>query len=252
MQPESDQAVFDWILRGRERTAGPRTPNWAGNFVSHLIPSVFDAYAKILHRVEAHYENIDTPLTSAEIAILKIPRCEPIKSFIENRRANSAGNRVRWKELAELLNVPFAPEICHEWYRKKLEDRVCWSRFLSGPADGKLQEEECSELVSTLRPFTDGEKCFFRFSEWPFINFDQPKLFKGALNEICGFLKDRRLGFEYWWPRDQSWCVCSDYDLHFTIVGGPKALTSGLLASNELECIEVTAKNRIDVFAPAP
>ncbi len=251
MQPESDQTIFDWILRGRERTSGPRTPNWAGNFVSHLIPPVFEAYAKILHRVEAYYENIDNPLTPAEIAILKIPRCEPIKSFIENRRANSTGNRVRWRELAELLDVTFAPEICLEWYRKKLQDRVCWSRFLSGPVDGTLHEEECSELALTLGPFTEGKECFFRFSEWALIN-SQPRLFKGALNEVCGFLEDRRLGFEYWWPRDQSWCVCSDYDLHFTIVGGPKALTAGLLASNELECIEITAKTRIDVFAPAP
>jgi hypothetical protein len=252
MQPDHDQTVFDWIRSGRNKLANPRTPDWAGNFVSQLIPPVFEAYAKILHRVEAHYENIDNPLSQAEIALLKIPACEPLKSFIQSRKANSLGNRVKWKELAELLDLPFAPEICQEWYRKKLGDGWCWPQLLSGPADGKLQPEECTELTSTLNSFTDSEECFFRFSDIPFINSDKPQLFRGALNEVCSFLKGKYFGFEYWWPPDQSCCVCSDYDLHFTLVGGSRRLTSALLASSVLECLEVTAQNRIDVFAPMP
>ncbi len=185
-------------------------------------------------------------------ALLKIPPCEPLKPFIEARRTLSLGNRVKWKELAELLKVPFAPEICHEWYRKNLDDTWCWPRLLSGPADGKLQPDECAELVSLLVPFTNSEECFFRFSDIPFFNSDEPKLFRGVLNEVCGFLEGRRFGFEYWWPPDQSWCVCSDYDLHFSVVAGPRTLVSALLASSVLECIEITPENRIDVFAPMP
>jgi hypothetical protein len=252
MQPECDQTVFDWIRRRREKLANSKTPDWDGNFVSHLLPPVFEAYAKILHRVEANYKNIESPLSLAEIALLKIPPCEPLKSFIEARRGHSLGNRVKWKELADLLNVPFAPEICHEWYRKKLNDTWCWPHLLSGPGDGKLDAEGCAELASLLKSFTDSEECFFRFSDIPFINSDEPKLFKGALNEVCGFLKGRYFGFEYWWPPDQSWCVCSDYDLQFTVAGGPRRLVSAIQASSVLECIEVTAETRVDVFAPIP
>jgi hypothetical protein len=252
MQPHNDQALFDWIRSGREQLGNRRTPDWAGNLVSHLVPPLFEAYAKILHRVEAHYENIDSPLSQAEISILGIPPCEPLKSFIEGRRANLLGNRVKWKELAELLHVPFAPEICHEWYRKKLVDTWCWPHLLSGPGDGGLDAEACAELASMLTSFTDGQECFFRFSDIPFINSDKPKLFKGALNEVCAFPEGRRFGFEYWWPPDRSWCVCSDYDLHFSVVGGPRRLMSALLASSVIECIGVTPENRIDVFAPMP
>jgi hypothetical protein len=252
MQPEHDEVVYDWIRGGRYKVAESRPPNWAGISVAQLIPPAFDAYAKILHRIEAHYENIDNPLSPVEVALLRIPSCEPLESFVKSRRDTSIDNRVRWKELAELLNVPFAPEICHEWYRKKLGDTWCWPHLLSGPGDGKLKAEECTELASTLKAFTDREECFFRFSDIPFVNSREPKLFKGALDEVCGFLTGRYFGFEYWWPPDQSWCVCSDYDLHFTLVGGSGRLTSALLASSVLECIEVTAQNRVDVFAPMP
>ena len=252
MQPEREIA-FDWIRSGRRKSAESRTPEWAGNFVSHLIPPVYEAYAKVLHRIDAHYEIIDSPLSQSEIAILKIPSCEPLRSFVENRRTNSQSGRIRWRELSELLKVPFAPEICHEWYRGKLE-QGCWPRLLNGPGEGGLGEEECAELASKLTPFANIEPCFFHFAEMPFIGTDKSILFKGALDEVCGFLKATAYQFspEYWWPSDHNWCVCSDYDLEFTIVGGSRKLISSLFTSDILECLEVTSQTRVDSFAPMP
>jgi hypothetical protein len=43
------------------------------------MPPAFGAYAKILHRIEAHYEIVDNPLTESETAILRIPRREELK-----------------------------------------------------------------------------------------------------------------------------------------------------------------------------
>jgi len=151
-----------------------------------------------------------------------------------------------------LLNVPFTSEICHEWYRKKLQDAWCWPRLLSGPDDGVLTEDECAELSSSLIPFTDSQECFFRFSDIPFIASGGPQLFKGTLSEVCGFPKGRALSFEYWWPPDRNWCVCSGYDFAFTIVGGSRKLASVLFASEVLECLEVSPHTRIDSLAPMP
>jgi hypothetical protein len=137
-------------------------------------------------------------------------------------------------------------------YRKKLEDAWCWPHLLSGPDDGLLADEECAGLSSTLMPFTDSEECFFRFSDIPFIASGGSQLFKGTLSEVCAFPKGRAPGFEYWWPPEQNWCVCSDYDLAFTIVGGSRKLASALLASEVLECIEVSPHTRIDSLAPMP
>jgi hypothetical protein len=47
---------------------------------------------------------------------------------------------------------------------------------------------------------------------------------------------------------DHSWCVCSDYDLTFTIVAGSKELVSRVLNDVTLEAIQVTPQTRIDVM----
>jgi hypothetical protein len=113
------------------------------------VPPLFEAYARILHRIDAYYENIDNPLSPAEIAILGIPPCEPLRSFVEDRRANSMGTRVRWRELAELLDVPLAPEISGAWFSKKLGE-ACWPRFLR-PGKQWPTGEEYGALVSALK-----------------------------------------------------------------------------------------------------
>jgi len=217
------------------------------------VPPLFEAYARILHRIDAYYENIDNPLSPAEIAILGIPPCEPLRSFVEDRRANAMGTRVRWRELAELLDVPLAPEISGAWFSKKLGE-ACWPRFLR-PGKQWPAGEECGALVSALKIVGTKDECFLRFSDIPFIGKAKPPLFKGALEEVCSFLREpphRVGGFEYWWPTDRNWCVCADYDLDRTIVGGSRKLISALLTDSVLECIEVTTRTRIDPFVPLP
>jgi hypothetical protein len=154
MLSEQDQTTFDWIQQGRGELLRSKAIDWKGNFVSHLIPPVFESYAKLLHRIEAHYEFIDKPLSASENAILGISSCEPLKPFVERRRIDSQGTLIRWKELAELLDVPFAPAINQKWYLKKLPDPWCWPRLLRGPDEGYLSQEECETLASALKTFT--------------------------------------------------------------------------------------------------
>jgi hypothetical protein len=256
MQPEQDETAFNWIRSGRSLLVSPQNSGWSGNFVSHLMPPIFEAYAKVLHPIEAYYENIDNPLSAAENLLLNIPTCEELKSFVERRRTSSQGIRIKWRELAELLNVPFTAEIFPGWFQKKIE-AGCWPRFLKGPDEGWLDEEQCSELVSMLNIFEDSKQskqCFFRFAEIPLIATDNPLLFKGTLDGMAAFIKTGTYQFspEYWWPSEKTWCVCSDYDLEFTVVGGPRKLISMLLMSSVLECLEVTPQTRIDWLSPMP
>lgn len=220
-------SVFGWIRNGRDKpnAIGRASPGWRGNLVSLLIPDTFEAYAKILHRIDARYEDPTSPLSESEIAILKIPPCKRLRGLVEQTRENSEGSRIRWARIAEILEVPIKPEICVQWFITK--EPGCWSRFLWGPADGTL-----------------------RFSEIPFIGTDKPLLFQGSLSELAAFLEPYRFTFEYWWPSDRRWCVCTDYDLMFTLVGGSKHLISRLLASGVLETLEVTPQTRIDSGAP--
>ena len=123
---------FEWIQSGLSELISCEDPNWKGNFVSHLLPPRFQAYAKILHRMTANYENVDNPLSDQEIALLRIPSCTELRSFIEAQRGKGEAPRIRWKALAELLRAPFESEICHAWFRATLSDPTCWPRFLYG------------------------------------------------------------------------------------------------------------------------
>jgi hypothetical protein len=252
MQPCPDDA-FGWIRTEREESLSRDDPNWK-SLVSNLIPKKFDAYAKILHSIEARYENIDNPLSDHETALLKIPACSKLRSFVERLREQREGPRIRWRALAELMGVPFAPEICHEWYRARMAEPGCWPRLLYGPSDGGLNAAELPETLSVLRSFTGSQYCFFRFSDITFIGTDKPILFRGVLDELSSFLADGQYQFtpEYWWPADHSWCLCSDYDLTFTILGGSRELIAAVLKNSNLESLEVTAQTRIDYLAPIP
>jgi hypothetical protein len=88
----------------------------------------------------------------------------------------------------------------------------------------------------------------------PFIATDKPILFRGVLDELPNFIARGEYQFtpEYLWPADHSWCVCSDYDLTFTIVAGSTELVSNLLNNATLEALEVTPQTRVDSFAPIP
>lgn len=255
MHPYSDDAAFQWIRNGREKGLPRKDPNWKGNFVSHLIPQRFDAYAKILHRIEANYKNIDNPLSERENAILKIPSCKKLRSFVESLRKERQGPRIRWGTLAQLMGVPFASEICHEWFGTSMEPG-CWPRFLLGPADGNLCDEELSEVLSLLAPLTGKQDCYFRFFEYShsFLVKGKPILFCGLLDELGTFLTEEKYQCtaEYWWPADHSWCLCSEYDLMFTLVGGSKDLISAVLKNTTLETLEMTPQTRVDNCAPMP
>jgi hypothetical protein len=50
---------MDWTRQKKPRSRN--TPNRKGNFVGQLMPIRCEAYAKILHSIEASYRNIDEP-----------------------------------------------------------------------------------------------------------------------------------------------------------------------------------------------
>ncbi len=247
---------FEWIKNGRSKPAPRETRPSPGCLLSLLLPPRFEAYVKILHGITANYQHIDHPhpLTEKEIAILQIPPCPEMRSFVQTKREKGEGPRIRWKEIASYLGVPFEPQICHEWFRASMREPRCWPRFLYGPDEGNLDHEELSEIVSILRPFTGQQKCLVRFAEIPLIGTTKPLLFAGVLDEVVECRNENKYQFspEYMWPSDKSWCLCSDYDFEFSFVGGPQELVSAILNSDTLEAFQIAGDTRIDYLVPAP
>lgn len=251
MEVISDLSKFNWIADGRHPIPPPYSSE--GVPLSCLLPLNFECYAKILHRFDTPHDTIDQSLGAEELRILKIPDCTTIRNLVAQDRPSPLGSRILWKEAAQALGVPYAPELTHSWFARALAPNAsCWPRFIEGPADGALKTEECQELASLLGEVTPRRACFFRLAELPYIGTDQSLLFKGMLNEVADFFASFQCTPEYWWPSDHQWCVCSEYDLTFTIVGGSSNLITLLLRSEVLECLEVRPEIRVDDFAPFP
>ena len=246
-------SAFEWIENGRLPMV-PRdsNPDWKGNTVRRVLPDEFEAYAKVLHRIEANYKHIDNPLSPEELAILQIPDCTLLRSFVELARTPEPPVRLRWKDVAALLNIPYSAEINDEWFRKRLEPG-CWPRFTFGPGDGVLEEDEYAELISLLSNNGDLNHCYFRLPWVPFIATEHPLLYEGTIKEVTQIPGGKSWNTpEYWWPTTREWCVCSDYDLTFTLIGGSRKTIDKILQSSILEAIEVRPENRVDIFAPMP
>ena len=59
------------------------------------------------------------------------------------------------------------------------------------------------------------------------------------MEDIPTFLRDNKYQFtpEYWWPTNRTWCLCSEYDLKFTLLAGSNDLISAVLNSTTLEAL---------------
>ncbi|HZD76016.1 MAG TPA: hypothetical protein VE218_03355, partial [Acidobacteriaceae bacterium] len=59
IQVETDLTAFDWIENGRVKNEPhSKDRDWPGVPVAAVVPEVFEAYAKVFHPIEGHYENI--------------------------------------------------------------------------------------------------------------------------------------------------------------------------------------------------
>jgi hypothetical protein len=76
-------------------------------------------------------------------------------------------------------------------------------------------------------------------------------LYSGDLYELTSFLTKPHFCStpECWWPQDRSWCVRTDWDLTFTLIGGSRTLVDTCVAHPRLECIAVQPETRIDFRA---
>lgn len=217
---------FAWIAQNIDSLLRIDDSLWKGNFVSHCLPKGFQSYCKLFHVMSE--EN---------------PQSLPASEFtgvVAKRR----GARVRWRELAAQQGIIFHPEITDRSFTFGRRD---WPKNILGPDDGSLDKQTAVQLAHLLAPFTGGQKCFFHY-ELIATRDMQDVLYVGVLNDILDtFSIDGVYGTPtYWWPEDRSWCVCTDWDLHFTLIGGSRELVAKLLSDTELECVQVEITTRID------
>lgn len=124
-----------------------------------------------------------------------------------------------------------------------------WPRRLFGPAEGTLDPDHALRVAAILHNRTPGP-CNFTYFPVAYNDMDNPFSLRAALIEMPAILDlDVWTTPEYWWPEDKTWCVCTDYDLEFTLVGGDDQLIDAIVGDDLMEAIEVRPEHRVDKYA---
>lgn len=260
----TDTSAFAWIADGRDvpNLQGADSPTWNGNTVAHCIPRIFEAYCKLFHPIHEDVSIHDHAITWDEerranhATIENEPGEKALAAilsdsvFVRQGGGIEAGpeTRLLWRTAAERYGLVFHPEFNDNSFRKAFVTGS-WPRHLLGPTEGTLDRRTCEALIDVLKPFSQKQTIFFRFSDY--LMNDLPHLYAGNLNEATSFLTKSHFGGtpESWWSEDRNWCVHTDWDLTFTLVGGSRAVVDACLEHPVLECLEVKPETRIDYRA---
>lgn len=223
-----------------------------GQRVTSVVPSGFEAYARILH-----------------------PILDP----------GDAGPAVRWREVAAWSGIELRPDA--QFHAIALpsvppERPPPWRG--QGPRQGQLFTPDALVLAEVLRSFTTTpEACFFGlwagygFPGIPLVSVGSPPA--GPLPDaIPSTVRDGPLvrlpHREYWlytggveaivvpaavghgqsanlaWPTDRAWCVATEIDLSSTYVGGSAALIERLVTDSRIEALPASPDDPVTGLAP--
>ncbi|WP_053075056.1 hypothetical protein [Ornithinibacillus californiensis] len=235
-----DFTEFKWIRR--------ETRNIDGNSrVSDFIPQRFTHFCKIMNPFLRDWNIKDKNLVWS--------KCEPDEELIMNNV-----EKMTCKQVMDELNLPYTKEISG-WSLHHALGSLNLPRYLIFPDEGTMERNIFEETINTLTPFTNETGCYFYF-EWlkTVYTLSQDSdlharelMYHGKLNDVTT-LYHRGEGFElgsptYWWPEDKQWCIFTDYDFDFSIVGGSKEIIDAFLSNDKLECIQVARDTRVDFDA---
>lgn len=256
----SDQSPYDWIRNG------VRPWEQRGNDIAlrtlDEIPPTFPAYAKVFHPV---FEDPDHPeperTWDEEDRADRPTEPHPVLERMQNEGTyvrSGIGDlpptglrRVRWSELAGQLGLPYGPELYAGDLDRAWPGRSWPARYL-GPDEGDLIPSMLHVLCDLVEDEGRPAPCYFW---WEMIagtsalgSFDD-HLFLGPLRKLPGFVAQKHcLSPTYWWPEHRAWCVHTDYDSCFTIVGGSEALVERILEHAEVEGFRVQPNDALVLY----
>jgi hypothetical protein len=216
-----DFSEAEWLLTGRVPLAREAFPPV---HVSNLLPPVFEAWRKVLHPM---YRNAE------------------IDGHVMR------GPRVRWEELAAEFGLEFCAEI-HQTSFARVFPGGRWPRHVRAPREGTLDADTCMAIIEILEAHTRAEHCCFYYSGISANYSDEEgfarQLYRGSARDVLAFEGMAAVNGtpEYWWPEDRAWCVHTDWDSAFTLIGGPEAALGELGLHPEIETLRLEATSRVD------
>jgi hypothetical protein len=228
---EADVSQGVWISSARRR-GQPAT-------VATLVPTVFEAYARVFHPAVRYAGDDDVEVPWAEVAAHNGTVAHPLMQW-----ASVTGG---WG----YLHAGSQPPV--------------WD---DAPSEGHLPVAVAGRLAAVLARHTGSpDDCLF--GRWDGFGYDlsdpdvPPRLLLRGGHDVVlvrGTVADavRNLAPEpweqsanLWWPADRTWCVVTDIDLTTTYVGGSAACIDELLATPELEAAPAAPRDAVAVDGDA-
>ena len=227
--------------------------------VSNCLPTGFPTYSKLFHPIY-----IDPTISDPSVSWHQA--ADPDQMFVgiraggtlvrESSHGRTKGERIRWQQLSKKCGVAFHPETSDRTFAKAFPDGS-WPRSLLGPDEGTLDQETCNALIAIMLQRVGNMPCFFYYSGLS-VAFGPdgylPHLYVGTLPDVLAFFDsdDVNASPEFWWPENREWCVCTDWDLSFTLIGGSRDLAAALSDDPFLEILPVSTETRVDCRSDEP
>ncbi|MGZ5297896.1 MAG: hypothetical protein ACXWEZ_13375 [Actinomycetota bacterium] len=232
-----------------------------GVLVGEIVPSGFEAYARVFH---------------------------PGRRFFGNSIEQSTA--LRWSEIASVRGKVVHPEMQIEALIDTLDafDYDHWKAISTGggewsPPNEWLEDTEALALASVLRPFSASEADAW-FMLWdgrgdlgPGIDgiprgvihpdrSDAPVgellnatwalrhylVMRAPLDSLSDWFRWRMEAPNYWWPDDRAWIVATEIDGFSTYVGGSQGCVDAVLNSPLLEALPSALAHRFDIRGDSP
>ena len=203
-----------------------------GVAVGCVVPTGFEAYARVLHPAWRQTERGLEPVRWSEIASWTGSTVHPLMQF------------------HRIAKLPAHPG----------QRAPTWGRV---PTEGSLPRAEGERLVAILRAFTAiPDRCYLGVWEGfgvPELNAfaNQPRLmlthrayflFLGPIDAVTSLsIGTFQQPPNLWWPEDRAWCVATDIDLSETYLAATTACVKRVIADPDLEAYAVPLDARIDV-----
>jgi hypothetical protein len=253
VEPVEDLSPAAWVRETLKDWPG------GGKFlVRDLVPPIFEAYARILHRAHRP-EDLGYPTgTWAERAEQLGRTLGPETSWYELTGTNFADGPARdaWVPNEGSSSEEEVRVIASRLARHTTTPLECWFAMWSGWGElsggmGSLYQVggPISELKMRWRARREGKRArteAARFRTFPLLGGRRSYLlFNGAVEDASRF--DFGYGFRssaFSWPDDRAWFVHTEIDALSTYLGGSKALVDQLVGGQVLESFEVQEDSR--------
>lgn len=254
-----DVSGADWIV---ERLR-PWDPN--GARLESFIPEGFEAYARIFH--PAGFRSVrrgaidpDTAIRWSDLARERGVELTPDIAFLEVSGIEPGDQRAL-DEIAP-MDGELPPETCDAlaallrphttttqvaWFCLWNGNGAFWSRshsIVHSSLDGSEPSREEIE-----RHIAEAEAQDAILQSTPLVRAYARDyfLFRGPLDAACAFEPSGSYTSpNLWWPDDRAWIVQTEVDGYSTYVGATRAAVDDLLASSDVEAIQVTLDTHMD------